>query len=200
MPIALEERGLCYETHRATLSDEDVKSPEFLSLGRNNRIPAIIDRDGPDGGPLGRFESGAILLYLVETTGRFIGRSAADRHRITQWLILQMGGVGLMCWQPGFFWKFAGREVESPVPRDRYMIEARRLPGVVEARLDGRDWIAGDHSIADMALTPWLRALDFHGARQAVNWEAHPRTVAYFDRFLARPAVQAGLDVPPRGG
>jgi GST-like protein len=198
--IALEEMGLPYEAHRVTLSDEDVKSPAFLSLGRNNKIPAIIDPDGPDGEPLGLFESGAILLYLAEKTGRFMGQSAADRHRVTQWLMFQMGGVGPMFGQLGFFWKFAGREVESPVPRERYVGEARRLLGVVEARLDGRDWIAGDYSIADMALAPWLRALDFYGARQAVGWEAHPRTVAYLARFLARPAVQAGLVVPPRTG
>ena len=114
--------------------------------------------------------------------------------------MFQMGGVGPMFGQLGFFWKFAGSKVEDPIPRDRYVNEAKRLLAVVEGQLDGRDWIAGDYSIADMALAPWINALDFYGAKEAVGWQDHPRTIAYLDRFLARPAVQRGLNIPAREG
>ncbi|MFP4328138.1 MAG: glutathione S-transferase family protein [Paracoccaceae bacterium] len=198
--IMLEETGLPYEAHRVTLSDADVKSVEFLSLNPNNKIPAIIDPDGPDGAPFALFESGAILIYLAEKTGQFLPVDPAGRYRAIQWLMFQMGGVGPLFGQLGFFWKFAGAEIEDPRPRDRYVAEARRLLGVVETALEGRDWIAGEYSIADIALAPWLRALDFYGAREITGWADHPRTVAYLDRFLDRPAVQRGLNIPPREG
>ena len=195
--IALEELGLPYEAHRVTLADADVKSPEFLSLNPNNKIPAIIDPDGPDGTPVGLFESGAILIYLAEKTGRLIGSGAA-KYETIQWLMFQMGGVGPMFGQLGFFYKFAGAEIEDPRPRERYIDEAKRLLNVIETRLEGRDWIAGEYSIADIAICPWLRGLDFYGAQEVLGWESHTNTVAYLDRFLARPAVQKGLTVPPR--
>ncbi|WP_050927872.1 glutathione S-transferase family protein [Aestuariivita boseongensis] len=196
--IALEEMELPYEAHKVTLSDADVKSPEFLSLNPNNKIPAIIDPNGPDGEAIGLFESGAILLYLGEKTGKFIGNSARDKARITQWLMFQMGGLGPMFGQLGFFYKFAGSEIEDPRPRDRYINEAKRLLSVLEGHLEGRDWVAGDYSIADMAIAPWLRALDFYGAKEVLGWEGHKNLVAYLDRFLDRPAVQTGLVTPPR--
>ncbi|ABV91989.1 glutathione S-transferase domain protein [Dinoroseobacter shibae DFL 12 = DSM 16493] len=195
--IALEELGLAYEPHLVTLSDTDVKSPAFLSLNPNNKIPAIIDPDGPEG-PLGLFESGAILLYLAEKTGKLAGRNAAEKAVVTQWLMFQMGGLGPMLGQLGFFVKFAGAAIEDPRPRDRYVSEARRLLAVLEGALEGRDWIAGEYSIADIAIAPWLRALDFYGARELVGWADHPNLVAYLDRFLARPAVQKGLNIPAR--
>ena len=198
--IALEEMGLPYEAHRVTLADADVKSEEFLSLNPNGKIPAIVDPDGPDGAPLGLFESGAILRYLAEKTGKLGGATAADRHRVTQWLMFQMGGIGPMFGQLGFFVKFKGAEVTDPIPRARYVSEAKRLLGVLESQLEGRDWIAGDYSIADIAIAPWLRGLDFYGARPLVGWEDHPRTMAYLDRFLDRPAVQRGLTIPSRDG
>ncbi|WP_372890348.1 glutathione S-transferase family protein [Rhodosalinus sp.] len=196
----LEESGLPYEAHRVTLDDADVKSPEFLSLNPNNKIPAIIDPDGPDGHPFGLFESGAILIYLAEKTGRFLPADPRGRHETMQWLMFQMGGVGPLFGQLGFFVKFKGAEVADPIPRERYVGEARRLLGVIETALEGRDWIAGEYSIADMALAPWLGALDFYGAKDLVGWTDHPRTVAYLDRFTARPAVQRALDIPPREG
>lgn len=196
----LEESGLPYEAHRVTLDDADVKSPEFLSLNPNNKIPAIIDPDGPDGRPFGLFESGAILIYLAEKTGRFLPADPRGRHETMQWLMFQMGGVGPLFGQLGFFVKFKGAEVADPIPRERYVGEARRLLGVIETALEGRDWIAGEYSIADMALAPWLGALDFYGAKDLVGWTDHPRTVAYLDRFTARPAVQRALDIPPREG
>ncbi|MFP4274793.1 MAG: glutathione S-transferase C-terminal domain-containing protein, partial [Paracoccaceae bacterium] len=141
-----------------------------------------------------------ILIYLAEKTGQFLPVDPAGRYRAIQWLMFQMGGVGPLFGQLGFFWKFAGAEIEDPRPRDRYVAEARRLLGVVETALEGRDWIAGEYSIADIALAPWLRALDFYGAREITGWADHPRTVAYLDRFLDRPAVQRGLNIPPREG
>lgn len=197
--IMLEETGLPYEAHRVGLSDADVKSPEFLSLNLNNKIPAIIDPNGPDGAPLALFESGAILLYLAEKTGQFGGATAADKHHVTQWLMFQMGGVGPMFGQLGYFHKFAGKEIEDPRPRERFVNEAKRLLNVVETQLDGRDWIAGEYSIADMALAPWLNALDFYGAKELTGWADHPRTVAYVERFMARPAVQRGMKIPTEG-
>ncbi|MCC7320998.1 MAG: glutathione S-transferase N-terminal domain-containing protein [Rubellimicrobium sp.] len=196
--LMLEETGLPYEAHRVTLSDADVKSPEFLSLNPNNKIPAIIDPNGPDGAPIGLFESGAILIYLAEKAGKFIGTTAAERYRIIQWVMFQMGGVGPMFGQMGFFVKFAGAEVADPLPRNRYIAESRRLIGVIEGALAGRDWIAGDYSIADMAIGPWLRGLEYYGAKPLVGWDDFPRVQAYLARFLARPAVQRAIDIPAR--
>ncbi len=197
--IALEEMRLPYEPHRVTLSDEDVKSPEFLSLNPNNKIPAILDPDGPGGEPLGLFESGAILIYLAEKTGS-LGGSGADAYRVRQWLMWQMGGVGPMFGQLGYFVRFAGAEIEDPRPRRRYVEEARRLLGVLDRHLEGREWVTRHYSIADIAIAPWLRALDFYGAEEAVGWDEHLNVTAYLDRFLKRPAVAAGLDMPPREG
>ena len=195
--IALEEMGLPYEAHKVTLADADVKSDAFLSLNPNNKIPAIIDPNGPDGTPVGLFESGAILIYLAEKTGKLIGTGAA-KYETIQWLMFQMGGVGPMFGQLGFFYKFAGAEIEDPRPRERYINEAKRILNVIETRLEGRDWVTGEYSIADIAIAPWLRGLDFYGAREVLGWESYTNTVAYLDRFLARPAVQKGLNVPPR--
>ena len=197
--IALEEMGIPYEAHTVTLADADVKSPEFLSLNPNNKIPAIIDPNGPDGAPLALFESGAILIYLAEKSGKFIGTTAAEKAQIVQWLMFQMGGVGPMFGQLGFFYKFAGSEIEDKRPQERYINEAKRLLAVLEKELDGKEWIAGDYSIADMAIAPWLAALEFYGAREVLGWEDHKNLVAYLDRFLARPAVAKGRTIPPRG-
>jgi GST-like protein len=190
--------GLPYEAHLVTLSDVDVKSDAFLSLNPNNKIPAIIDPNGPDGSPIGLFESGAILLYLAEKTGKLIGSSATDKAKITQWLMFQMGGLGPMFGQLGFFYKFAGSQIEDPRPRQRYIEEGKRLLAVVDKQLEGQDWIAGDYSIADIAIAPWLRSLDFYGAREVIGWNDHKNAVAYLERFLERPSVQKGLNTPPR--
>lgn len=198
--IMLEETGLPYEPHLVTLADADVKSEAFLSLNPNNKIPAIIDPDGPDGAPLALFESGAILLYLAEKSGKLLGNSAREKHQITQWLMFQMGGVGPMLGQLGFFHKFAGSEIEDPRPRERYVNEAKRLLNVIEGQLADKDWIAGDYSIADIAIAPWLNILDFYGARDVVDWTSFPRTNAYLERFLERPAVQRGMKIPAREG
>lgn len=196
--IALEEMGIAYEAHKVTLSDEDVKSPEFLSLNPNNKIPAIIDPNGPNGTPIGIFESGAILLYLAEKSGQLLGSTAADKAHVTQWLMFQMGGLGPMFGQLGFFSKFAGSEWEDKRPQQRYIDEAKRLMAVVNSELAGKEWIAGSYSIADIAIAPWLRALDFYGVNDLLGWEDHTNLVDYLDRFTARPAVQKGLVTPPR--
>jgi GST-like protein len=198
--IMLEETGVPYEVHRVTLSDADVRSPEFQSLNPNNKIPAIIDTNGPDGPPLALFESGAILLYLAEKTGKLLGDTASERHHITQWLMFQMGGIGPMFGQLGYFVKFAGNQIEDPRPRARYIAEAKRLLNVIETQLEGRDWIAGPYSIADIAIAPWLRALDYYGTKDLLDWAEYKNATAYLDRFLARPAVQRGLIIPDRAG
>jgi GST-like protein len=196
--IMLEETGLPYEPHLVTLADSDVKSPEFLSLNPNNKIPAILDPNGPDGAPLGLFESGAILIYLAEKTGKFIGSNAAQRAQILQWLMFQMGGVGPMMGQLGFFYKFAGKDIEDPRPRDRYINETKRLLSVLDGRLAGRDWIVDEYSIADMAIVPWLRSLDFYEAQKVVEWDDRKNLIAWRARFEERDAVQVGLNTPPR--
>jgi len=196
--IALEEMGIPYEAHTVTLADKDVKSPEFLSLNPNNKIPAIIDPNGPGGQVVTLFESGAILLYLAEKSGRLGGSDPVEKTRITQWLMFQMGGLGPMFGQLGFFYKFAGAQFEDKRPQQRYIDEAKRLLGVLEAALDGREWIAGDYSIADIAIGPWVNALDFYGARGVTGFAGHANVVAYLERFMARPAVIAGRQIPPR--
>lgn len=196
--IALEEMGIPYEAHKVTLSDADVKSAQFLSLNPNNKIPAIIDPNGPDGAPLGLFESGAILIYLAEKSGQFMGTSAREKAKTQQWLMFQMGGLGPMLGQLGFFYKFAGSEWEDKRPQDRYVAEAKRLLSVLEGEMAGKDWITGAYSIADMAIAPWLRALDFYGAKDLLGWDDHKNLVAYLERFTARRAVQKGLVTPPR--
>ncbi|WP_375229138.1 glutathione S-transferase family protein [Roseobacter sp. S98] len=196
--VALEEMGIPYEAHTVTLADADVKSPEFLSLNPNNKIPAIIDPDGPGGEPLTLFESGAILIYLAEKTGKLIGTNAAQKAHIIQWVMFQMGGLGPMLGQLGFFWKFAGSEYEDKRPQQRYVAEAKRLLGVLDRELEGKEWIAGEYSIADIAIAPWINALDFYGAKEAVGYEDFANVVAYRDRFYARPAVDKAKNIPPR--
>ena len=197
--IALEEMGIPYEAHKVTLADADVKSPAFLSLNPNNKIPAIIDPNGPDGAPIGLFESGAILIYLAEKSGKLVGNTASEKAHVIQWLMFQMGGLGPMLGQLGFFYKFAGSEWEDKRPQQRYIDEGKRLLNVLNASLEGKEWIAGDFSIADIAIAPWLGALNFYGVKEAVDWEGHKNLVAYLDRFMARPAVQKGMNTPPRG-
>ena len=193
--IALEEMGLAYEPHLVTLKDEDVRSEAFLSLNPNNKIPAIIDPNGPDG-PVGIFESGAILLYLAEKSGKFLGKNAADKAKITQWLMFQMGGLGPMLGQMGYFYKFAGSQIEDPRPRERYRDEAIRLLAVLERELEGKEWIAGDFSIADMAIAPWINALEYYGTKDAVGYDNLKNVPAYVERFFARPAVAKAKRIP----
>jgi GST-like protein len=196
--ILLEELGLPYEAHRVSFETNDQLTPAFLALNPNNKIPAIIDPDGPGGAPLALFESGAILLYLAEKTGRFLPQDAARRYETIQWLMFQMGGIGPMFGQVGFFHKFAGKEFEDKRPRDRYIAEARRLLGVLNQRLDGRSWIMGDdYTIADIAIFPWVRNLiGYYGAGELVGYSDFPHVARALDAFVARPAVVRGLAIP----
>ena len=198
--IMLEETGLPYESHLISFETNDQMSPAFLSLNPNNKIPAILDPNGPDGKPLALFESGAILLYLAEKTGQFIPTDAAGRYETIQWLMFQMGGVGPMFGQLGFFHKFAGKDYEDKRPRDRYVAESKRLLGVLNQLLATRTWMMGDaYTIADMAIFPWVRNLvGFYGAGELVGFEDFPHVARALAAFVARPAVVRGLGIPVR--
>lgn len=199
--ILLEETGLPYEAHLVSFQSNDQTSPEFLSLNPNNKIPAILDPHGPGGEPLALFESGAILIYLADKAGRFIPQDAAGRYETIQWLMFQMGGIGPMFGQLGFFNKFAGKDYEDKRPRDRYVAESRRLLGVLDQRLAGRAWLMGDaYTIADIATFPWVRNLiGFYEAGDLVGIADFPQVTRVLDAFVKRPAVMAGLDIPKRG-
>ena len=199
--IMLEETGLAYEPHLVSFDSNDQFSPEFLSLNPNNKIPAILDPNGPGGEPLALFESGAILLYLAEKTGQLLDQDPARRYQTLQWLMFQMGGIGPMFGQLGFFHKFAGRDYTDKRPRDRYVAESARLLGVLDQHLQDRDWMMGqDYSIADIALFPWVRNLvGFYEAGELVQFERFANVRRVLDAFLARPAVQRGLSIPARG-
>jgi GST-like protein len=196
--IMLEETGLPYEAHRVSFDSKDQFSPEFLSLSPNNKIPAILDPNGPDGKPLGLFESGAILIYLAGKSGQFIPTDTAGRYETLQWVMFQMGGIGPMFGQLGFFHKFAGKDYEDKRPRDRYAAESKRLLGVLDQRLAGRDWVMGDqYTIADIAILPWVRNLvGFYGAGELVEFSQFKNVARVLDAFVARPAVAKGLTIP----
>ena len=198
--IMLEEVGLPYEWHLVDFNKDDQKTPEFLSLNPNGKIPAILDPDGPGGKPLGLFESGAILQYLAEKTGKLLPQDAARRYQAIQWVHFQMGGIGPMFGQVGFFHKFAGKDIEDKRPRDRYVNEAKRLMQVLETRLEGRDWVMGDeYTIADMSMIGWVRGLvGFYEAGPLIGYDSFKNVPAWLERALARPAVQRGLTIPAR--
>lgn len=198
--IILEEIGLPYEVHLVDFGKDDQKTPEFLSLNSNGKIPAILDPNGPGGKPLGLFESGAILQYLAEKTGKLLPSDPAHRYETLQWLHFQMGGIGPMFGQVGFFHKFAGKDYEDKRPRDRYVAEARRLLDVLETRLAGRQWIMGDeYTIADISMLGWVRNLiGFYGARELVEFDRFKDVAAWLERGLKRPAVERGLNIPRR--
>jgi GST-like protein len=198
--IMLEETRLAYEPHLVDFETNDQNSAEFLSLNPNNKIPAIIDPDGPGGKPLPLFESGAILIYLAEKSGQFLPQDAASRYLTIQWLLFQIGGIGPMFGQLGFFHKFAGKEYEDKRPRDRYAAEARRLLNVLNGHLERRAWMMGDaYTIADIAIFPMVNNLvGFYGAADLVGYGDFPQVQRALQSFLARPAVAAGLTIPKR--
>jgi len=198
--IMLEEIGLPYEAHLVSFDSNDQFSPEFLSLNPNNKIPAILDPHGPGGQPLSLFESGAILIYLAEKTGKLLPADAARRYETLQWLMFQMGGIGPMFGQLGFFTLFAGKDYEDKRPRDRYVAESRRLLGVLNQRLQGRQWIMGDdYTVADIAIFPWVRnLLERYKAGELVGIQDFPDVSRVLAAFVARPAVLKGLGIPQR--
>ncbi|PWJ78402.1 GST-like protein [Pseudaminobacter salicylatoxidans] len=198
--IALEEIGLPYEAHAVNIGKDESWTPEFLSLNPNGKIPAILDPNGPDGKPLGMFESGAILVYLADKTGKLVPADAARRYETIQWVFFQMANVGPMFGQVGFFHKFAGRNIDDKRPLQRYRDESRRLIGVLDTRLEGRQWIMDDDfTIADVSLLGWTRNLiGFYEARELVGFDNFKNVARWLEQGLARPAVQRGLEIPPR--
>ncbi|MEM8515045.1 GST-like protein [Massilia sp. MP_M2] len=198
IPIMLEEIGLPYEAHKVDFANDDQHSPAFLSLNPNNKIPAIIDPDGPGGQPLPLFESGAILIYLGDKSGKLLPQDPAARYRVMQWVMFQIGSVGPMFGQLGFFHKFAGKEYDDKRPHDRYVDESRRLLGVIDGQLAQHTWLAGDEfTIADIAVFPWVNGLlNFYGAGDLVGIDDFPHVSAALAAFLARPSVQKGIEIP----
>ncbi|MBX3577698.1 MAG: glutathione S-transferase N-terminal domain-containing protein [Rhizobiaceae bacterium] len=197
--IALEELGLPYEPHLVDITKNESWTPEFLSLNPNGKIPAIIDPGGPGGRPLALFESGAILLYLSDKTGRLVPSDPGLRYQTIQWVFFQMAFVGPMFGQLGFFHKFAGREIEDKRPLNRYRDESKRLLGVLDTRLAGRDWLMDEYTIADISMLGWVRNLiGFYGAGELVGFDSFRNVGAWLERGLARPAVQRGLTIPAR--
>lgn len=198
--IMLEEIGLPYEAHLIDIGKNETWTPEFLSLNPNGKIPAILDPAGPDGKPFALFESGAILLYLAEKCGKLLPKDPAQRYETIQWVFFQMASVGPMFGQLGFFHKFAGREYEDKRPFERYQKESKRLLGVLEELLQGRDWIMGSqYTIADISLLGWVRNLiGFYEARDVVEFDSFPLVSQWLERGLARPAVQRGINIPAR--
>lgn len=198
--IMLEEVGIAYEAHYVDIGKNETWTADFLSLNPNGKIPAIIDPAGPGKRPIGLFESGAILIYLAEKTGKLLSKDAAVRIETIQWLMFQMAAVGPMFGQLGYFHKFAGREIEDKRPLERYRVESKRLLGVIEQRLAGRQWIMGpDYSIADISMLGWVRNLvGFYGAGELVDYASLRRVPEWLERGLDRPAVKRGLEMPRR--
>lgn len=198
--IALEETGLAYEPHFINIMDNETWGDAYLALNPNGKIPAILDPQGPGGQPFALWESGAILLYLSEKTGTLIPTDAAQRYEAIQWVMWQVGGLGPMTGQLGFFHKFAGKDVEDKRPRDRYAKETARLIRVLETRLADREWLVGDaFSIADISSLGWVRGLiGFYEAGDLVQYDELVHVPAWLERGLARPAVQRGLQIPAR--
>ncbi|MBD8892951.1 glutathione S-transferase C-terminal domain-containing protein [Roseibium litorale] len=197
----LEETGLAYEPHLVDFGSNDQMSPAFLSLNPNNKIPAILDPNGPDGKPLGLWESGAILIYLAEKSGQFLSKDPAGKYETIQWLMWQMGGFGPMSGQLGFFHKFAGREYEDRRPFERYRDEVKRLLNVLDQRLEGRDFImGGDYTIADIASWPWVRTISgFYEAGEHVDLDSRKNVLRWYEACLARPASEKATNIPARG-
>ena len=198
--IMLEETGLPYEAHLVSVGSDDQMTPEFLSLNPNNKIPAMIDPDGPGGKPMPIWESGAILIYLAEKTGTLMPTEPAARYECLQWLMFQVGGVGPMFGQLGHFFKFAADKITDSYPTDRYLNESRRLLGVLEGRLSDRYYImGGNYTIADIATAPWVRTLiKTYDAGDELGLDGFRNVIAWPDRILSRPAVERGLNIPPQ--
>lgn len=197
--IMLEETGLAYEPHLIDISNGESKDPAFVSLNPNGRIPAIIDPAGPDGAPIAVWESGAILLYLAEKTGQLISSTPAKRYETLTWLFFQMSGIGPIFGQLGFFLRWGGKDYDDKRPQQRFADESKRLLGVLDRQLDGRDWIVDDYSIADVATLGWVNAMvGTYAAGDILGVGDYANVQAWLARGLARPAVQRGLQIPAR--
>jgi GST-like protein len=188
--IMLEECGLDYNIHPINIGQDDQFTPEFIAINPNSKIPAIIDQDGPGGQPYTVIESGAILMYLAEKTGKFMPAEMAARYEVIQWLMFQMGGIGPIFGQVHHFKRAAKEQV--PYAINRYYTECRRLYGVLNTRLEGREYLAGDVSIADFATLPWVFRHDW----QEVDLADFPNVNRWYDTLMARPALTRGMDIP----
>ncbi len=188
--IMLEEIGMPYEVHPVNLSKDEQFEPEFLAINPNNKIPAIIDRDGPGGKPYSLFESGAILMYLAEKSGKLMPKGIAARYQVIQWLMFQMGGVGPMIGQAHYFLRHCPED--EPFGRDRFLTEVVRLYRVLDKRLGEAPYLAGEYSIADIATYPWIARYEAHRMRL----EDYPNVKRWFDAVGAREAVKRGMQVP----
>ncbi|BBN19417.1 glutathione S-transferase [Marchantia polymorpha subsp. ruderalis] len=197
--VALEEMGLEYNAHTIDIMKGDQFTPEFIAVNPNSKIPAITDPNGPDGKPINVFESGAILLYLGEKTGKFLPADPRLKYETIQWVFFQMGGVGPMFGQFGHFYKYAKDKCDHPYPLQRYSTEVKRILGVLEKRLEGTDFLVGnEYTIADMASFPWVHCLDFgYHAAEYLGVSNFPNVVAWKERCMARPATAKGLTVCP---
>jgi GSH-dependent disulfide-bond oxidoreductase len=196
--IMLEETGLPYEPHRVGFDNNEQKTPEFLSLNPNGKIPAILDPQGPHGKPLALFESGAILIYLADKSGQFMPRDPARRYETIQWLMFQMSAIGPMFGQVGFFNKFAGKDYEDKRPLQRYVAESKRLLAVLDRRLSEGGWIMGDeYGIADISTFPWVSNLiGFYNAGELVGITDFTHVVRALNAFSQRPGVIRGREIP----
>ncbi len=192
--IALEEMELPYEAHRIDIMAGDQFDPEFVRLNPNSKIPTLLDPNGPGGEPITIMESGAILHYLARRTGKLLPTDPRGENEVLQWLFFQVGHVGPMLGQFGHFYKFA-KDKTDDYGEKRYGAEVTRLLGVIEARLEGRDFLVGDFTVADIATVPWITALDFYEGKDYVGYADFPRVDAWVQRVLARPAVQRGVKV-----
>jgi GST-like protein len=191
--IMLEETGLPYVVHPINIGKGEQFAPEFLAISPNNKIPAIVDSEGPDGKPMSLFESGAILVYLANKTGRFISSDPRKHIEQIQWVMFQMGNVGPLFGQAHHFRRHTEEEV--PYAIARYTKETHRLYGVMDRRLTAHDYLAGDYSIADIATWPWVSRFEWHG----IDWADYPNLKRWFDAIWARPAVKRGRVVPSAG-
>ena len=188
--IMLEECGLPYRVHAIDIGKGEQFTPEFLAISPNNKIPALVDSDGPDGKPISLFESGAILLYLAGKTGRFLPEDTRGKYEVLQWLMFQMGGVGPMLGQAHHFRIYAPDKIDYAI--ERYTNEAKRLYGVMDKRLARSKYLGGAaYSIADIAVFPWLRSWK----NQGIDWADYPHLKGWFDEIGARPAVKRGVEV-----
>ncbi|MCB9744380.1 MAG: glutathione S-transferase N-terminal domain-containing protein [Alphaproteobacteria bacterium] len=194
--IALEELGLPYEAHRVDFGKREQHDPGFLEFSPNNKIPALIDPDGPGGAPIRIFESGAILHYLAKKAGRLLPTDPAGENEALRWMFFQVGSVGAMFGQYGHFVAYAPKDQDHAYATARYTQEALRILAVLEQRLEGRDWILDDFSIVDIMTAPWVGAFDYYGGPVVPELAKLPNVTAWTERFKARPAVQRGMKVP----
>ncbi len=194
--IALEEINIPYDAHRINILEGDQFSPEFIAINPNSKIPAIIDPNGPDGNPINIMESGAILIYLAEKSRKFLSEKPREKNETLQWLFFQMASVGPMFGQFGHFFKYAKEKCEHPYPLERYTNEVKRLLSVIDKRLEGREYLVTEYSIADIATFPWVNCLtEFYNADKVLNLESYSNVKAWVDRCNKRPAVIIGRKV-----